>query len=84
MIVSERTERSPITNVIERSLGPTGEGARLCSESLPNWPPCDSEGELVEAVDAKALALQSARVISMCAMPASSNTDPAGAKPARA
>ena len=84
MIVSKRTERAPITHVIERCLGPTGDGARLYSESLPNRPPRDSEGKLVEAVDAKALPLQSARVISMCAMPASSNTDPAGAKPARA
>ena len=84
MIVSKRTERAPITHVIERSSGPTGDGARLYSMSLPNRPPRDSEGKLAEAVDAKALPLQSARVISMCAMPASSNTDPAGAKPARA
>ena len=84
VIVTERTAHSPITHVVERSFGPTGDVALLRSASLPNWPPRDSEGELVEAVDAQSLPAQSARVISMCAMPASSNTDPAGAKPARA
>ncbi|MEP7100518.1 MAG: NRDE family protein [Burkholderiales bacterium] len=81
VVITERSERQPITHVLERSFNWSGAVALLRSSSMRNWPPRDSEGDLVEVIDG---ADQSARVISMCAMPASSNTGPAGTKPARA
>ena len=84
LVITERTAAGPITHVIERSFRANGAIALLRLSSLPGWPPRDSEGERVEAVERTALPGQSARVISTCAMPASSNTGPAGTNPARA
>lgn len=51
VIVTERTARQPVTHVFERSFDAAGAVALLRTASLRNWPPRDSEGGLVEAVD---------------------------------
>lgn len=84
VVITERTARASLTHVIERSFNATGAVALLRSSSLSDWPPGDCEGELVEVVERAPPPVQSARVISTCAMPASSNTGPIGTKPARA
>ena len=51
LIITERSAHQPITHVFERSFDPSGTVALLRSSSLRNWPPRDSEGDLVEVVE---------------------------------
>jgi hypothetical protein len=51
VVVTERTARQPVTHVFERSIDAAGAVVLLRSTSLRNWPPRDSDGGLVEAVD---------------------------------
>lgn len=55
LIITERSARQPITHVFERSFDAGGAVALLRSSSLRNWPPRDSEGDLVEVVERLAL-----------------------------
>lgn len=55
LIITERSAHRPITHVFERSFNANGAVALLRSSSLRNWPPRDSEGDLVEVVERLAL-----------------------------
>jgi len=51
LVITERSAHLPITHVFERSFDSSGAAASLQSFSMTNWPPRDSEGDLVEVVD---------------------------------
>lgn len=51
VVITERSQRQPMTHVFERSFNAGGKVALLRTSSLRNWPPRDSEGDLVEVVD---------------------------------
>lgn len=54
VVITERSQRQPMTHVFERSFNASGKVALLRSSSLRNWPPRDSEGDLVDVGPAPA------------------------------
>lgn len=51
VVITERSERQPMTHVLERTFNSSGRVALLRSSSMRNWPPRDSEGALAELLD---------------------------------
>lgn len=54
VVITERSQRQPMTQVFERSFDASGKVALMRSSSLRNWPPRDSEGDLVDVGPAPA------------------------------
>jgi uncharacterized protein with NRDE domain len=92
LVITERVNRHFVTHVIERSFTAQGGQTLQRRARLDHWPPRAGSGQAMQggavsesALDESAIGTtQSARSISMCGMPASSNSAPRGEKPARA
>lgn len=55
VVIAERSARQPMTHVFERSFRWSSAVALLRSASLPNWPPRDGAGGMLEEVDGSLL-----------------------------